>query len=124
MNVLYLGPERPVFEKYFHSVGDSIKRYEETLTPDNSVLQDVEFIVSYGYQKIIKQNVLDLFVGRVINLHISLLPWNRGADPNFWSFIEHTPKGVTIHQIEAGIDTGAILVQKEVSFTEDETLRT
>jgi len=50
----------------------------------------------------------------IINLHISLLPWNRGAHPNVWSFLEDTQKGVTIHVIDEGIDTGPILIQKEV----------
>lgn len=54
--------------------------------------------------------------GRIINLHISLLPWNRGANPNFWSFVDDTPKGVTIHQINAGLDKGKILCQKECFF--------
>jgi methionyl-tRNA formyltransferase len=56
--------------------------------------------------------------GRFINLHVSLLPYNRGADPNAWSFLDDTPKGVTIHLIDAGIDTGPILLQQEVVFDE------
>ncbi|MCL0081308.1 hypothetical protein M1N64_03665 [Peptococcaceae bacterium] len=49
---------------------------------------------------------MDKFQGRAINLHISFLPWNRGADPNFWSFIENAPVGVSIHYLDEGIDTG------------------
>ncbi|MFN6960931.1 MAG: formyltransferase family protein, partial [Rhodocyclaceae bacterium] len=52
------------------------------------------------------------------------LPWNRGADPNLWSFIEDTPKGVTIHYLDEGIDTGDIVVQKQATFSENDTLRT
>jgi methionyl-tRNA formyltransferase len=60
---------------------------------------------------------------KIINLHISLLPYNRGSNPNVWSFLEDTPKGVTIHYIDEGIDTGDILFQKEIIFEEDnETL--
>jgi methionyl-tRNA formyltransferase len=60
---------------------------------------------------------------RVVNLHIALLPWNRGRNPNFWSWLENTPKGVTIHHIDDGIDTGPVLAQEEVQFDEDkETL--
>lgn len=55
-------------------------------------------------------------------MHISLLPWNRGASPNFWSFIEDTPKGVTVHQIDEGLDTGAIIAQRQMYF--DENLET
>ena len=40
------------------------------------------------------------------------------------SFLENTPKGVTIHYIDKGIDTGDILVQREVFFSNEETLKT
>jgi len=60
----------------------------------------------------------------IINLHISLLLWNRGAYPNVWSFLEDTPKGVTIYIIDEGVDTGSILAQKEIYIDENiETLR-
>ena len=55
---------------------------------------------------------------RIINLHISLLPWNRGFSPNIWSFIDDTPKGVTIHCVSEGLDEGDVLFQKEVEFDE------
>lgn len=82
-----------------------------------------DFLISYNYRYIIKKDVLNLISNRIINLHISLLPWNRGAYPNLWSFLDSTPKGVTIHLIDEHIDTGNILVQKEVIFDEkNETL--
>ena len=76
----------------------------------------IEFIISYNYRHIVKQDVISLFPHRIINLHISMLPWNKGANPNIWSFIEGTPTGVTIHEINAGIDTGDILIQREIVF--------
>ena len=44
--------------------------------------------------------------------------------PNLWSFLESTEKGVTIHYLDEGIDTGDILFQRKVKFNKDETLRT
>ncbi len=64
------------------------------------------------------------FPRRIINLHISYLPWNRGADPNLWSFLDNAPKGVTTHYIDAGLDTGRILIQEEISFRYNDTPRT
>lgn len=55
----------------------------------------------------------------VLNLHISYLPWNRGANPNFWSFVENTKKGVTIHEIDEKLDKGKILLRKELEFDEN-----
>lgn len=82
-----------------------------------------DLIISYGYRYIIKPDIINLFKNKIINLHISLLPWNRGAHPNIWSFLEDTPKGVTIHFIDEGVDTGDILLRKEILFDENkETL--
>ena len=81
-----------------------------------------EFLVSHGYRHIIKPDVLALVPDRAINLHIAYLPWNRGADPNLWSWIEDTPKGVTIHYIDENVDTGDIIAQREVEFEHGETL--
>jgi methionyl-tRNA formyltransferase len=82
-----------------------------------------DFLISYNYKFIIKEDVLSLLKNRAINLHISYLPWNRGADPNLWSFLEATPKGVTIHYVDEGLDTGEILVQKDVNYNTSDTLR-
>ena len=83
-----------------------------------------EFLISYGYRYILPTTILNHFLMRAINLHISFLPWNRGADPNFWSFYDDTPKGISIHHLDKGVDTGNILLQREVVMSEDDSLRT
>tara|TARA_B100001123_G_scaffold438524_1_gene573512 strand:- start:3164 stop:3745 length:582 start_codon:yes stop_codon:yes gene_type:complete len=96
-----------------------------TTDAEISSCPDTEFIVVYGYKHILRDPILSKFSGRVINLHVSLLPWNRGYDPNFWSWLENTPKGISIHQVDSGIDTGPILVQESaVLGGDDETLKT
>jgi methionyl-tRNA formyltransferase len=77
-------------------------------------VQEADFVISYGYRHIIRKPHISRFGDRLINLHISHLPWNRGADPNLWSFIDGTPKGVSIHIVDEGLDTGPILIQREV----------
>lgn len=123
MTVLYLGPERPAMIEYVKSLGDRVVRTEERLQEDDPILDEVDFVVSYGYRFILKDWFLDRFPQRVINLHISLLPYNRGADPNLWSFLEDTPKGVTIHSIDRGIDTGLVIAQGQVQMQPDDTLK-
>ena len=49
---------------------------------------------------------------------LNLVPF--GSDPNFWNFIEKTPKDVTIHYLDAGVDTGNIIVQERVQFNENQ----
>jgi len=127
LKILLLGPS----ESYQNDLCDFLLRdgnevtfSSSKLSKDIQELNNYDYLISYGYRYIISQKIIDEFNSKAINLHISYLPWNRGADPNLWSFIDDTPKGVTIHEIDDGIDTGDILLQKEVSFNEDETLET
>ena len=122
MNILLLGPERPAFEEFLRSLGDTVRRTEDKLTGDSPLLDDTDWIISYGFRHIIKADVLDRFPHRAVNLHISYLPWNKGADPNLWSFLEDSPKGVTIHYIDIGVDTGDILAQQEVAMSDVDSL--
>ena len=81
-------------------------------------------VISYNYRHIVNAEIILALKGKIINLHTSLLPWNRGSSPNLWSIIDDTPKGITIHVLDEGLDTGDILLQKEVTFDENrETLR-
>ena len=81
---------------------------------------DYDLIVSFGYRYILKRDFLDTVNCPILNLHISYLPYNKGAHPNFWSFYENTPSGVTIHLIDDGVDTGPIIFQRYVNFDEGE----
>ena len=78
-----------------------------------------DLVVSYGYRYIFPERLINSGIP-IINLHISYLPYNRGAHPNFWSFYDNTIKGVTVHLIDAGVDTGPILAQREIVFSDSE----
>jgi len=75
-----------------------------------------DLIVSFGYKHVIDINILKKCKRPIINLHISYLPYNKGAFPNFWSFINNTPKGVSIHEMSKKIDSGNILYRKKILF--------
>ena len=123
MKILLLGPARPDFEAYLASLDDEVMRIDDKVTAKSRRLDGVDWIVSFGYRHIIREDLIERFPNQIVNLHISMLPWNRGADPNLWSFIEDTPKGVTVHYIDAGIDTGDIIAQEEVEMLPDDTLK-
>ena len=78
-------------------------------------LNDINFIISFGYRHIIDEDILKK-KKKIINLHISYLPYNKGAHSNFWAFAENTPSGVSIHKVDKGIDTGNIINQKLLDF--------
>ncbi len=98
---------------------EEVLHYTEKLTLERIQELKPSYMISFNYRYIVKQDVLDYMQGKVINLHCSYLPYNRGSSPNFFSFIENTPKGVTIHKMEAGLDTGDIYAQKELFFDEE-----
>ncbi len=71
-------------------------------------------IVIVGYGKIVPQSIIDLPQHGCINLHASLLPKYRGAAPVNWAIIRgETVTGVTTMKIDAGLDTGDILLKQE-----------
>lgn len=70
---------------------------------------------------IIQESLLKLTHRGFINTHPSLLPFNRGKHPNFWSIVSETPFGVTLHKVDLGIDTGLILAQKEIPISWTDT---
>jgi folate-dependent phosphoribosylglycinamide formyltransferase PurN len=61
---------------------------------------------------LLKQPLIDAFPGRIINIHLGLSPYYRGAGTNFWPLVNDEPEycGATIHLLDAGVDTGPILV--------------
>jgi methionyl-tRNA formyltransferase len=124
MNVLFLGPsESPVFD-FLKSAEGEVAQATEPLDDALFDFMPTDFLVSFGYRHLIAASVLERFPRRAVNLHISYLPWNRGADPNLWSFVDNTPKGVSIHYLDAGIDTGDVIAQRSVEFAAGGTLRT
>jgi len=84
------------------------------------VAPDVVVIIAYG--QIIPARLIEMPRLGWINLHASLLPKFRGAAPIQWAILEgETRTGVTTMQIDAGLDTGPILLQKETMIARDET---
>lgn len=81
-----------------------------------------EVMVVVGYGQIIPQSIIDLAPLGIINVHASLLPELRGAAPIQWSIARgFKSTGVTTMRIDAGLDTGDILLQWETPIGPDET---
>jgi methionyl-tRNA formyltransferase len=122
MRVLLLSPYPERLRPALQRSGATVTAEAGPLPPTMPLAHRCDFAVSYGYGHLLRPAQLQGLDGRAINLHISLLPWNRGASPNFWSFFDDTPKGVSIHCIDAGIDTGDILAQAAAVFDDMATL--
>ena len=81
---------------------------------------DVMVVVAFG--QILPQEILDLTPYGCINVHASLLPKYRGAAPIQWAIIDgEEVTGVTTMQMDAGLDTGDMLLKAEVVIQKEET---
>ncbi|MGI8960435.1 MAG: methionyl-tRNA formyltransferase [Bryobacteraceae bacterium] len=81
-----------------------------------------ELMVVVGYGQIIPQTIIDLPKHGILNVHASLLPKYRGAAPIQWAIANgEAQTGVTIMQIDAGLDTGDMLLKAPVPIGADQT---
>ena len=81
-----------------------------------------ELIVVVAYGKLIPQEILDIPKYGCVNVHGSLLPELRGAAPIQWAVINGLEEtGVTTMQLDAGLDTGDVLLVKKTKIEENET---
>ena len=115
MRVLLLSPYGGHIANTIRNAGDQIVSGGNYVDPEQ--WPEVDYIVMYGHRRLIKEPILSKYRGRIINIHGSYLPWNRGSYPNLFSWIEDTPKGASIHHVNAGIDTGRIIVRQTVDFS-------
>ena len=116
--VLFLGKKKNLIflidqlKKNYKNI--SISQTEKKITL--KTISSYDLVISFGYRHIIEEKIIKKTKRPIINLHISYLPFNKGAHPNFWSFAENTPSGITIHEINSQIDEGNILFQKIINF--------
>lgn len=96
---------------------EKIREIKDTLEQINP---DLFCVVAYG--KILPQDILDIPKKGSINVHGSLLPQYRGAAPIQWAVLNGDKKtGITTMYMNAGMDTGDMILQEEVQIGEDET---
>ena len=114
----------PVKEK---AVEYSIPVFQTTKMRDGTaygILKELapELIIVVAYGKIIPQDILDLPKYGCVNIHASLLPRYRGAAPIQWCVLNGEKKsGVTSMLMDAGLDTGDMLIKAETEIGENMT---
>ena len=98
--------EREAFGRFLDSLG--------SLQPD--------LLFSNSYAMIVRPEMLRLANGMAVNVHWALLPRNRGPNPVQWAIIRgESETGITLHDMDEGIDTGDIVAQKSVPIEDDDT---
>ena len=109
--------------KWLGSQGHQTVVRAEKINDDWVKKEHFDFAISYTYPYIIRQSTIDILKGKIVNLHTSFLPYNRGSNPNIWSIVDNTPRGVTLHYIDSGIDSGDIIAQTIVPIEDGASLK-
>jgi phosphoribosylglycinamide formyltransferase-1 len=119
-------PDAPVVQKA-HAYGIPVfafhpRRYPDKSSYETDILRrleatNVEWIVLAGYMRILGTTLLTAYPRRIINIHPSLLPAFPGLDAIGQALSAGvTTTGVTIHYVDAGIDTGEIIAQESITI--------
>ena len=110
-----LGKKYRVPVSFFGKIGDpeTLKRIQE-LSPD------IMFVL--GLSQLLPQALLQIPPRGVIGSHPALLPENRGRHPLIWALVKALPKsGLTLFYIDAGVDSGDIVMQREFPIAVTDT---
>lgn len=93
---------------------DSKEAYEEAILKELTIV-GAEWLVLAGYMRLVGNVLLEAYPNKIVNIHPSLLPSFPGKDA-IGQAIRHGVKvtGVTVHLVDAGMDTGPILAQQAV----------
>ena len=87
--------------------------------------KNIEWVILAGYMRLIGETLLDAYENRIINIHPSLLPSFPGKDAIGQAMV-HGVKvtGVTVHYVDAGMDTGKIIAQGAVEVVDGDREKT
>ncbi len=92
---------------------------------DELMPRRVDYVVAWEFNLLLSKSILDVFPHKWLNLHPSLLPEFKGLPENVYLEILRTKpreSGVTLHEIDEGIDTGKIIAQKKFQLEHSESL--
>ena len=107
-------------KKYVSSFKDSKITEAKILNLLNK--ENIKFICLAGFMKILSKSFIKKFSGKIVNIHPSLLPKYKGLDTHIKA-IQNNDKvaGCTVHFVTAKLDSGKIILQKEVKISKKDT---
>ena len=93
---------------------------EESISKIKEISPDIIIVVAYG--QVLNEEILNLPKYKCVNVHASLLPKYRGAAPLNWVIINGEEKsGITIMEMNKGLDTGDMISKREIAIDDDMT---
>jgi phosphoribosylglycinamide formyltransferase-1 len=119
---LKIAGEAGVPVRVIASAGKSREEFEKEVTAEVEKFQ-VDFIVLAGFNRILSPFFIRKFENRIINIHPADTKAFQGLHGYEWAFNNGLKKTkITVHYVDEGVDTGKIILQREVDLTGAETL--
>jgi len=125
--------EKKYFEKYVDENREFLKARTVKEIESGTINEQVDFIkninpkvIAIHSTSLIKEELINAFPKRLINLHAGLSPYYRGAGTNVFPFYDRQLEfiGMTVHYIDIGIDSGDIILQGKPIMEEDDNTHT
>ena len=85
-------------------------------------INNIDMICLAGFMKILSENFIKKFKGKILNIHPSLLPKYKGLNTHKRALIKKDKySGCTVHFVNAKLDSGKVILQKKVKISKNET---
>ena len=125
LNILILGPNERNKKILAHLNRDrnNTEIHDRKISINSKILNNKDLLISSGYSHLIKQDIVNKFKGRIINLHATFLPWGKGIGTTLNTFLLNVPAGVSYHLIDKNFDTGKIIFRKLFTPNKNDTTR-
>jgi formyltetrahydrofolate-dependent phosphoribosylglycinamide formyltransferase len=109
------------------NIKKSVSSFKDSKIAEAKILnllkkENIDFICLAGFMKILSKNFIKKFNGKIVNIHPSLLPKYKGLNTHIKA-IQNKDKvaGCTVHFVTAKLDSGKIILQKEVKISKKDT---
>ena len=109
------------------NIKKNVSSFKDSKITDAKILnllkkENIDFICLAGFMKILSKNFIKKFSGKIVNIHPSLLPKYKGLNTHIKA-IQNKDKvaGCTVHFVTAKLDSGKIILQKEVKISKEDT---
>jgi methionyl-tRNA formyltransferase len=94
----------------------------EAAVAERVAAHDPALFLSVYYTQIFRGELMEVIQGKALNFHPSLLPRHRGNAPLIWAIVDgDRVTGLTVHHIDAGVDTGNVIVQRKMAIQDHDT---
>jgi len=128
IEAVFLG-QNPAGEKAYSWLNGREDVEVKALLTERSQLSLIEIlepdiVIASGFEHKVTEDIIEVPEIGTVNLHPSLLPFNRGSHPYIWSLVDGTPAGVSIHYMNDKIDEGPVIARQKVEKKPSDTAET